>query len=212
MLYKVLPVACLVASASAFSVAPMLTSVRAPALANLASAHQVAGTVSLSTPTNRPAPLLRKGRASLAVKMVAASGVATRNVRLGAPSRYSKTHLLGLVTELLIRDSKVTISIYTCIFQASLKMRCDTSGAGYAIFWANVNGKLVVASDYVTDERKAENKANKMPKSFAEESESFTLDANGSGKSVDPSPFAWCVLSMFCSACSNHVRAMFSVF
>lgn len=113
---------------------------------------------------------------------------------------------------MLIRDSKVTISIYTCIFQASLKMRCDTSGAGYAIFWANVNGKLVVASDYVTDERKAENKANKMPKSFAEESESFTLDANGSGKSVDPSPFAWCVLSMFCSACSNHVRAMFSVF
>lgn len=40
--------------------------------------------------------------------------------------------------------------------QAALKMRTDTSGAGYAIYWANVNGILVVAGDYVTDGHKAE--------------------------------------------------------
>ena len=60
-------------------------------------------------------------------------------------------------------------------------MRCDTSGAGYAIFWANVNGKLTVAADYVTDARREEIKAKKLPKSFAEESESITLDATGDG-------------------------------
>jgi hypothetical protein len=60
-------------------------------------------------------------------------------------------------------------------------MRCDTSGAGYAIYWANVNGKLVVAGDYVTDARKEKLKTKGFDKSFAEESESFALDVNGAG-------------------------------
>jgi hypothetical protein len=60
-------------------------------------------------------------------------------------------------------------------------MRCDTSGAGYAIFWANVNGKLTVAADYVTDARREEIKSKKLQQSFAEESESITLDATGDG-------------------------------
>ena len=65
--------------------------------------------------------------------------------------------------------------------RASLKMRCDTSGASSAIFWANVDGKLVVAGDYVTDARKAELKDKKMDSSYAQESESITIDANGDG-------------------------------
>merc|ERR1719188_1241879 len=60
-------------------------------------------------------------------------------------------------------------------------MRCDTSGAGYAIYWTNVNGKLVVAGDYVTDARKAALKAKGLDKSFAEESESYAMDADGDG-------------------------------
>jgi hypothetical protein len=60
-------------------------------------------------------------------------------------------------------------------------MRCDTSGAGYAIFWSNVNGKLVVAGDYVTDARKADLKSKGFEKSFAEESESYAVDATGDG-------------------------------
>merc|ERR1719247_3934229 len=64
---------------------------------------------------------------------------------------------------------------------ASLKMRCDTSGAGYAIYWCNVDGQLVVASDYVTDARKAMLAEAGFTKSFAEESEPFALPVSGEG-------------------------------
>merc|ERR1719313_1427671 len=59
--------------------------------------------------------------------------------------------------------------------RASLKMRCDTSGAGYATYWAFENGKFVVADDYVTDARKAALNAKGLTKSFAEESEKVIL-------------------------------------
>jgi len=74
-----------------------------------------------------------------------------------------------------------TVPLTGCTLQAALKMRCDTSGAGYAIYWANVNGKLVVAGDYVTDARKEELKSKGFEKSFAEESEAFAFDASGDG-------------------------------
>jgi hypothetical protein len=59
--------------------------------------------------------------------------------------------------------------------------RCDTSGAGYAIYWCNVDGQLVVASDYVTEERKAELAKKGFDKSFAEESEAFALSTTADG-------------------------------
>jgi len=65
--------------------------------------------------------------------------------------------------------------------RASLKMRCDTSGASYAIYWVNVNGKLVVAGDYASDARKERLKAKGLDKSFAEESEEYALDTDGDG-------------------------------
>jgi hypothetical protein len=65
--------------------------------------------------------------------------------------------------------------------RASLKMRCDTSGASYAIYWANVNGKLVVAGDYAPDARKERLKKKGFDKSFAEESEEYALDTDGDG-------------------------------
>jgi hypothetical protein len=64
---------------------------------------------------------------------------------------------------------------------ASLKMRCDTSGAGYAIYWCNVDGQLVVAADYVTDSRKAQLTEKGFTKSFAEESEPYSLPVDGDG-------------------------------
>lgn len=68
-----------------------------------------------------------------------------------------------------------------CTLQAALKMRCDTSGAGYSIYWANENGKLVVAGCYITEARKAELKAKGIETSFAEESEAYALDASADG-------------------------------
>ena len=79
-------------------------------------------------------------------------------------------------------------------------MRCDTSGAGYAIFWANVDGKLVVAGDYVTDKSKEELKSKNLPNSFAEESESHHLDANGDGYLCSP-PTWQLVASYSSTAC-----------
>lgn len=64
---------------------------------------------------------------------------------------------------------------------ASLKMRCDTSGAGYALYWQESDGKLVVAGDYVTPARAAALQAQGKTTSFAEASKDFTLDASGSG-------------------------------
>ena len=68
-------------------------------------------------------------------------------------------------------------------------MRTDTSGAGYAIYWASVNGKLVVAGDYVTEARREAIAKLGLTASFAEESEAFALDANGDG------PIATCYKS-----------------
>merc|ERR1712048_1077893 len=64
---------------------------------------------------------------------------------------------------------------------ASLKMRCDTSGAGYALYWQNSGDKLAVSGCYVTPERKAvlESKGKKL--SFAEASKEYTLDPEGTG-------------------------------
>lgn len=65
--------------------------------------------------------------------------------------------------------------------QAAMKARCETAGAGYAIYWMSVRDKLVVANDFVTDSRKAVLKKKGFDKSFAEESELFAMDAKGDG-------------------------------
>jgi len=68
---------------------------------------------------------------------------------------------------------------------AAMKMRCDFTGASYAIYWANADGKLVVAADYVTDARRAVNRAVGREGTFAESSEGFALDADGEGPIAD---------------------------
>lgn len=68
-----------------------------------------------------------------------------------------------------------------CTLQASLKMRCDNSGADYAIYWGNVNGKLVVAGGYKSDAYVAQLKAKGIDKSWVDESEPFNLNPTGDG-------------------------------
>jgi len=67
------------------------------------------------------------------------------------------------------------------VLAASLKMRCDTSGAGYALYWKETDGKLVVAGDYVTPARAAALQAQGKTTSFAEASKTYTLDVSGDG-------------------------------
>merc|ERR1719343_670254 len=64
---------------------------------------------------------------------------------------------------------------------ASLKMRCDTSGAGYALYWKETDGKAVVAGDYVTPARKAALEAKGKTSSFAEASKEYTMEVSGDG-------------------------------
>jgi len=66
---------------------------------------------------------------------------------------------------------------------ASLKMRCDTSGAGYALYWKSdlASGKLAVSGSYVTPARAAVLEAQGHKESFAEASKNYTLDMAGSG-------------------------------
>jgi hypothetical protein len=64
---------------------------------------------------------------------------------------------------------------------SALHSRARQSGAGYAIFWANIDGNLVVAGDYVTPARKAELADKGFDKSFAEESEGQVMPVRGFG-------------------------------
>mmetsp|Transcript_89204 Transcript_89204/g.144509 ORF Transcript_89204/g.144509 Transcript_89204/m.144509 type:complete len:423 (+) Transcript_89204:3-1271(+) len=65
--------------------------------------------------------------------------------------------------------------------EAVMKMRCDSSGAGYAIYWKETQGKLTVAGSYITPARKAALLAAGKTKSFSGESSSLILDATGNG-------------------------------
>lgn len=60
--------------------------------------------------------------------------------------------------------------------QAALKWQCDVTGSGYAIYWANVNGKLVVAGDYTSEKRKEALRKQGYDTSFAVESETYAID------------------------------------
>ena len=60
--------------------------------------------------------------------------------------------------------------------QAALKWQCDVTGSGYAIYWANVNGKLAVAGDYTSEKRKEALRKQGYDTSFAVESETYAID------------------------------------
>jgi hypothetical protein len=67
------------------------------------------------------------------------------------------------------------------LLAASMKMRCDTSGAGYALYWLQQGNKLVLSGSYVTPARKAALQEQGKEKSYAEASKVFSLDPNGNG-------------------------------
>lgn len=52
------------------------------------------------------------------------------------------------------------------------------SGAGYAIYWTNVNGKLAVAGDFTSTKRKEALRKRGLEGSFAIESERYAVDVN----------------------------------
>ena len=82
-----------------------------------------------------------------------------------------------LLSQLQIRDDSFALTGST--LQAALKMRTDATGAEYAIYWTNANGKLVVTADYQTDSMRKELGARGLASSYAEASSLFQLQAGG---------------------------------
>jgi len=64
---------------------------------------------------------------------------------------------------------------------AALQMQCDISGAGYAIYWTDAGGELVVAGTYVTPARQAALLGQGKEGSFASAGKAFRLPTAGSG-------------------------------
>ena len=76
---------------------------------------------------------------------------------------------------------KKTVPLTGDTLQAGLKMRCDMSGASYAIYWANQNGQLKVVDSYKSASYKRELAGRGVTESFADASKPFALNAKGSG-------------------------------
>lgn len=63
-----------------------------------------------------------------------------------------------------------TVPLTGDTLKAALKMRCDTSGASYAIYWANQGGKLIVSGQYKSAGYAADLKSRGVTASFADAS------------------------------------------
>ena len=80
-----------------------------------------------------------------------------------------------------IAAGKKTVPLTGDTLQAGLKMRCDMSGASYAIYWANQNGKLKVVDSFKAASYKKELAGRGVLESFADASKPFALDTKGDG-------------------------------
>ena len=75
-----------------------------------------------------------------------------------------------------------TLSLDSNLLEATLKLRVDTSGAGYSLYWKETNGQFTVAGSYLPAARElALVKKGRTGKSYAQASENITLDASGDG-------------------------------
>jgi len=102
-----------------------------------------------------------------AVSSRAAHGVPAINMAVSTPP----------ATEAKVRGVPMTGDV----LKASLKMRCDTSGAAYAIYWANIGGDLKVVGEYKAASYQKELKDRGVTVSFGQASKPFVLDAYGTG-------------------------------
>ena len=92
-----------------------------------------------------------------------------------------RMHFVPVDNGVLEYDTPANAYLSGPTLQASLKMRCDTSGAGYAMYWKEVDGKVTVDGSYVTEKRRAHLTSMGMDKSFAEASKDTVLSATGDG-------------------------------
>ena len=72
-----------------------------------------------------------------------------------------------------------TVSLESNLLEATLKLRVDTSGAGYSLYWEEVNGQFVMAGYHLPAARElALIKRGRAGQSYAQASENVTIDAS----------------------------------
>jgi len=104
-----------------------------------------------------------------------------RRADLAKEFDIARVHFIPMENGVLEYGSPGNVYLKGNTLAASLKMRCDTSGAGYALYWQLAGGKLAVSGSYVTPARAAVLKQQGFQDSFAEASKSYTLDPAGNG-------------------------------
>jgi hypothetical protein len=104
-----------------------------------------------------------------------------KRAKLAKEFGIAKVHLVPVEGGVLEYGTPAQDYLYGDLMKASLKMRCDTSGAGYAMYWKETFGKFTIAGSYLTPARKLALIAQGKTMSFAEASYGVKLDANGGG-------------------------------
>ena len=130
--------------------------------------------------------MLDKFFLSLLVFYAPAWSLSLRTGRIG--SAKPRTRTVGTAVRMVapppepplgVCDLTGQVPLTGVTLQAALKMRCDLTGAGYAIYWANIRDELVPVREHVTSERRKELAMLGLEKSFAEASMSYVWDPQG---------------------------------
>eukprot|EP00966_Prymnesium_polylepis_P281373 6501855-Prymnesium_polylepis.1 len=77
-----------------------------------------------------------------------------------------------------------TVPLTGITLDAALKMRCDLTGASYAMYWANVRGTLMPVREYSTPERRNNLAKLGLTTSYLDASIALVEQTNGAAADV----------------------------
>lgn len=106
-----------------------------------------------------------------------------QNGKIEISELFGMVHIIGQmrrpVTKAVLtqyQQQKTTVELTGHTLAAAMKMRCDTTGATYALYWVEADGKFVVAGSYVVPEHKTPLKERPGTKlSFIQQCEKMQL-------------------------------------
>lgn len=105
-----------------------------------------------------------------------------KRAALAEEFRVTKISFVPVEGGVLEYGIPVTTSLDSSLLAATLKLRVETSGAGYALYWKDTGELFTVAGSYLPPARElALIKQGRAGQSYAKASENVTLDVNGTG-------------------------------
>mmetsp|Transcript_110024 Transcript_110024/g.354872 ORF Transcript_110024/g.354872 Transcript_110024/m.354872 type:complete len:656 (-) Transcript_110024:242-2209(-) len=121
-------------------------------------------------------PVAETANLGIEIRVTVAESLTLQRKALAAEFGLKALHLMpveGGVLECGISDQKLT----GLTLQAALKMRCDSAGSCYAMYWTETDGMFRVAGAYVTPERRKALRAKGLTTDFADASKYLTISA-----------------------------------